>query len=212
VENFKCPGNFLEVWFVSHRKAQMDREASSKTVFEVFPPSSDAPQLSRASFPYTSFTGKWFVVASTLPLWRDKKNVTITYTPVQGEPETTLDDLVEYHNNINDNGAKSSITGVDKLEKKPNGACWKWRGKGLLFIASSVWQVLGYGKLSNTSVGIDWAVTYFEETIFTPCGLDIYSRDPHKISRDALQDIISAVKAVPEVLQLANNFFEVRQD
>lgn len=67
-------------------------------------------------------------VASTLPLWKDKKNVKITYTSISGAVETTFDDLVEY-NKLSDEKGKISntIKGIDRLEENGiNGVSWKW--------------------------------------------------------------------------------------
>ena len=50
--------------------------------------------------------------------------------------------------------------------------------KGWLMIASSKWQVLGYGE--------GWAITYFAKTLFTPAGIDIYIRAEQGISCNAM--------------------------
>ncbi len=73
-------------------------------------------------------------------------------------------------------------------------------------ISSSKWQVLGYGKEQG------WAVTFFEKTLFTPAGLDIYSRDGTGLSEEVLKEIIEKTKAVGgEVGRLAGAFFEVHR-
>lgn len=65
-------------------------------------------------------------VASTLPLWNDKKNVTITYSHIPGEPATTFDDLVQYNKRTDSPGKKpSQVVGIDKKEGS-EGARWKW--------------------------------------------------------------------------------------
>ncbi|KAK4055387.1 hypothetical protein OIO90_003225 [Microbotryomycetes sp. JL221] len=138
--------------------------------------------------------GEWRVsVASTLPLWKDKKNVVIEYNPVKGEASTTLDDLVSYNKRSDKPGTKAStVHGVDRFEgtlrdsdqaaqeqSLTGGPRWKWRGKGWLVIASSHWQVLGHNLTSATqssSTEPQWVVTYFASTLFTPAGLDIYTR------------------------------------
>lgn len=37
------------------------------------------------------------------------------------------------------------------------------------------WEVLGYGETEMDGVKEKWAVTYFEATMFTPQGVDIYT-------------------------------------
>lgn len=71
-------------------------------------------------------------------------------------------------------------------------------------IASSKWQVLGYGD--------GWAVTYFAATLFTPAGIDIYSRTEEGISRELYEEIFEKIKALDGDLQkLAESLFEVKR-
>jgi hypothetical protein len=65
-------------------------------------------------------------VASTLPLWKNKKNVAITYSAIPGEPATTFDDLVTYQmRSAKVGGAPSTVKGIDRLEEGAEGR-WKW--------------------------------------------------------------------------------------
>ncbi|OXG54921.1 hypothetical protein J010_00257 [Cryptococcus neoformans] len=143
-------------------------------------PSSTHPSLSDGpdGFDRSWFMGKWGVVWSTLPLWKDKKDVTITYTPVARRCETRIvefEDLVEYKTRSSTDGSKTNtIKGIDTLSPGSNGATFDWKGKGLLFFVHSHWEVLGYGK--DVEQGLEWAVTYFSKTLFTPAGIDIYVR------------------------------------
>ncbi|KAI0066243.1 hypothetical protein BV25DRAFT_1520346 [Artomyces pyxidatus] len=155
--------------------------------------------------------GTWYVTHSTLPLWKNKKDVTISYTPVDA-PSTSsplqFDDVVEYRAQSSPASAKRSrVVGVDTLDTASRDAAptrFKWRGKGLLMIASSRWQLLGYGP--------SWAVTYFEKTLFTPAGLDIYARTAQGLSEDLVQDIKKGLTAVGgDVGILAESLFEVHR-
>ncbi|OWT41912.1 hypothetical protein C362_00278 [Cryptococcus neoformans Bt1] len=183
-------------------------------------PSSTHPSLSDGpdGFDRSWFMGKWGVVWSTLPMWKDKKgklncrgkcvryfpyqkseslcaiDVTITYTPVARRCETRIvefEDLVEYKTRSSTDGSKTNtskcqdeepgrcanenaVKGIDTLSPGSNGATFDWKGKGLLFFVHSHWEVLGYGK--EVEQGLEWAVTYFSKTLFTPAGIDIYVR------------------------------------
>lgn len=190
-----------------------------------------------------------YSVASTLPLWNDKKNVTITYSPLAGHPATTFDDLVQYNKRSDPVGKHaSSVKGVDKLEEG-TGSRWKWsvratklftelysmfltvpadcshrRGKGWLMIASSHWQLLGYRLLPPSSVAAsaaappddpEWVVTYFSATMFTPAGLDIYSRT--KTMSDAFVDrLVGEIKnlggEVAECCNKGDGMFRIPHD
>src|ERR1700742_2556575 len=92
--------------------------------------------------PSVSFLqGKWHVTHSTLPMWKKNQNGTITYTSLPQNAEL-LDDLVEYQP-LNSNKQKK-VEGIDTPDAHTK-AVYSWRGKGLLKIVSSHWQVLGYG-------------------------------------------------------------------
>ncbi|KAG8697800.1 hypothetical protein FRC09_007637 [Ceratobasidium sp. 395] len=186
----------------------------------VHPPDSFHPSLSRDEFDIDKFMGKWHVIQSTLPLWKNRSDVTITYTPlVSAAPSTTpstdpirFDDIVEYRSRSSPGSSRSKVVGIDTLQPAPKGApegyrpagSYQWRGKGWLKIASSQWQVLGYDERAG------WAVTYFSKTLFTPAGLDLYVRDPGSVSKELVDEILKAAKGLGgEVGKLAEGFFEV---
>lgn len=59
-------------------------------------------------------------------MWKDKKNVKITYSAIPGEPETTFDDVVSYESRSAKPGkAPSTVRGIDRLEEGATGV-WKW--------------------------------------------------------------------------------------
>jgi len=161
--------------------------------------------------------GKWCVVHSTLPLWKDKKDVTITYTlPESPEPLKALafeplrfDDTVQYRSaTASSSSSPWTVKGVDTLIVAPEnssfepGASFQWRGKGLLTLVSSRWQVLGYGE--------GWVVTFFSKTIFTPAGIDIYSRDEKGVSKELYDQIMMGLSKHEETKKIAEGMFEVR--
>lgn len=78
-------------------------------------------------------------------------------------------------------------------------------------IASSHWEVLGYGEVEG---GGQWAVTYFAKTMFTPAGIDVYSRAEGGLPREFLGEIKEALAGIEDVgvRQLAGVIFEVRRD
>lgn len=88
--------------------------------------------------------GTWHVLHSTLPMWKSKRNVRITYTRLEpsspsiaAENTDRLDDVVTYQGL--DSEKEHRIHGVDSA----SGAIgttdtWDWRGKGWLMIASTL--------------------------------------------------------------------------
>jgi hypothetical protein len=149
-------------------------------------------------------TGTWHVTHSTLPMWKKARNVTITYSPTTQDP-TKLGDLVKY-NPLQSDKVKT-ISGVDT----PAGSgSWNWRGNGWLMIASSHWEVLGWGEEEDESRN-SWVVTYFAKTLFTPAGIDLYSRSKEGLKPETVELITKAIKenAAEVVRALAGEMFVI---
>jgi hypothetical protein len=74
------------------------------------------------------------------------------------------------------------------------------RGRGMLAIATSHWQVLGYSLSSSTnspsSAASEWVVTYFSSTLFTPAGLDVYARDPSTLTEDYVEGLVKKLEGL----------------
>ncbi|CDR45826.1 RHTO0S11e05270g2_1 [Rhodotorula toruloides] len=110
---------------------------------ELHQPNSTAPSLAPAQVPYDRLLGTWRVVASTLPLWKNKRDVTITYTRIDGEEETTFDDLVKFSKQSAKIGSSQwEVKGVDRLERdlEGNGARWKWAGSRSRLRTGNSWD------------------------------------------------------------------------
>lgn len=168
----------------------------------------------------TWISGPWHVTHSTLPMWKKNRNVLITYTPLPTSPPH-LDDLVTYQPL---HGSKTkSVRGVDKPFSVPNVEAtaeapsddslaslgYNWRGKGWLAIASSKWEILAWGEEEG---GNAYAVTFFAKTLFTPAGVDVYSREG-ALRAETVEGIKAALKGLGgEVEKLAGEMFEVGMD
>ena len=165
----------------------------------IHPPNTSEAVFAAATFPYDRLMESWAVVgevsgrsleksdaittASTLPLWRKRKNVTITYSPLEGvDPSESFLDTVTFNNiNSDENKDPSTVVGIDVHDKNApdnltedreatstdlNGLRFKWDGKGLLSVSSAKWQVLGFFLAQDsTRHDEDWVVTYFASTL-----------------------------------------------
>ncbi|KAK8219683.1 hypothetical protein M8818_000657 [Zalaria obscura] len=177
------------------------------------PPEYEAPSLS-------FLHGTWHVTHSTLPMWKSKRNVRISYTPlppstpsVSAEHTDRLDDIVTYQGL---SGTKvHEVHGVDKASSESRDS-WDWRGKGWLMIASSHWEVLGWGQEQATQDGKpnNWAVTYFAKTLFTPAGIDIYSSSESGLQEETVLSIKRALTEIYDegVKKLAGEILEIKRD
>ena len=179
----------------------------------------------------------WAVTHSTLSMWRSAQNVRITYKPYvkPGEEKKTgdgaaaaaatsvaIDDLVEYEKkDAEPVGANiKTVEGIDRPDPaQPLGAAFDWRGKGWLKIASSHWEILGYGERPIHATAQEgaaaaagekdrverWAVTWFAPTLFTKEGIDIYSDRMDGLSEETLSAVMAALKkleSAPKIVTL----------
>lgn len=154
-------------------------------------------------------------------MWKKARNVCITYTPIANTSPPQIDDVVTYQ--ALSSPAVKTIHGVDKPFDVPNTAptvdvgggeaaslAYTWRGKGWLMIASSKWEILGCGEEEET--GNSWAVTYFAKTLFTPEGVDFYSRKGNLAPKTVESIKAALVELGGNVAKLGGEVFEVRLD
>ncbi|KAL6864142.1 hypothetical protein J3F83DRAFT_742672 [Trichoderma novae-zelandiae] len=134
----------------------------------------------------------WTVTHSTLSMWRDARNVRITYKSLPAKPDGRLriDDLVEYEPSDKANVLRS-VAGVDTQSS----GGWDWRGKGWLFFVGSHWELLGWGEETRADGEVErWAVTWFAPTMFTKEGLDVYSDRREGLSEESYGRIEEALR------------------
>jgi hypothetical protein len=157
-----------------------------------------------------TLAGKWHVTHSTLPLWKDKRNVCITYTPL---PDGRIDDHATYQ--ALSSPKIKSVDGIDTPSASAGEGVYDWRGKGWLKIASSHWEILGFGEEEGhgEEKGNQWCVTWFEKTLFTPRGMDVYSRRKEGCREETVQAIREALAGLgqEECRVLAAKLSEVRR-
>ncbi|TDZ39680.1 hypothetical protein C8034_v011083 [Colletotrichum sidae] len=141
----------------------------------------------------------WSVTHSTLSMWRDARNVRISYAALPAKPDGTarIDDLVEYESNKStpSTGVKS-VKGVDTASKAGDTFAWDWRGKGWLFFVGSHWEVLGWGEKEVNGAVERWAVTWFAPTLFTKEGVDVYCDRKEGLSEATYQEVLGALKGL----------------
>jgi len=123
--------------------------------------------------------GTWFIVHSDSPLWLkgDKTSPTLNYTLSEKKGEYRMLDETKYTKN----GKHKTIAGYDHAV--PNeAAAYIWKGKGMLFFATSKWRVCFQDEKHQ------WAVIAYSKTLFTAEGVDILCRTP-TLSESTVQDI-----------------------
>lgn len=184
------------------------------------PTFSSTPQPKDRSNPSIPWLAEaWHITHSTLPMWKSKRNVRITYTPLPPSAESIaaentdrIDDLVTYQTLKSDK--VQSVKGLDKAVESKDGkegrGEWDWRGRGWLAIAGSHWEILGWGEEDS---GNKWIVSMFAKTLFTPAGIDVYSLREEGVSGETLEGIKEALQAIEDegVKKLAGEVFEIQR-
>ncbi len=113
--------------------------------------------------------GKWYINQSNFPMWLkgDKTSPAFNYTIIKKKKGLYLADKVTYRKN----GKTKSINGIDKPLDTANRE-FMWRGNGLLRLLKSKWEIL------HLDANEQWAIIFFRQTLFTPQGYDVISRNP----------------------------------
>jgi len=169
--------------------------------------SSDS-QSAAFSPPSLDFLGRtWSVTHSSLPMWRSARNVRITYTPLPNIPNK-VSDLVEYESlspSFITSGVKK-IKGVDTSSVEGDLSAWDWRGSGLLFFVSSHWEILGWGERDlGDGEKERWVVTWFQKTVFSAEGVDVYSDRKEGGSEGLVQEILEELRKLEELGELVGD-------
>lgn len=178
--------------------------------------------------PLSWLAGTWYFTHSTLPIWKDKRNVRITYTIYDenaaktNQKQQRLDDVVEYQEAGSDK--VKQVRGREYTSPGSDTRAWDWRGKGIIKIASSHWEILGWADDSRRLVGAtdgdvesrgnQWMVTYFIKTVFTPAALDFYCRVPDGLGEREVAGIKDALRELgdPELERLMGELYVCKHD
>jgi len=151
--------------------------------------------MNSPSEPNPTVTGRWYIVRTSLPLWRRWQNPSVTYNPL---PDGRILDVV-----FGTSGGQKPrlVLGVDRVQ--PDGS-YRWRGlTPLTRLTSSRWRVVHAEQ--------DWALTHFEKTLFTPEGIDVYARAP-RLAADMDEHVAGAIAASKLAAPFADALFEPVHD
>lgn len=113
-----------------------------------------------------SLEGRWYIHLTDFPMWLkgDRVNPTFNYTVQERNGIFGLLDEVMFVKN----GKNKAIRGFDTPINKENSK-FEWRGNGWMKILKSRWEILYTTQ--------EWAIIYFEKTLFTPKGYDVIARN-----------------------------------
>ncbi|KAK4224990.1 hypothetical protein QBC38DRAFT_484173 [Podospora fimiseda] len=160
------------------------------------PPNTPSQSFSPPTLSFLSRT--WSITHSSLSMWRNARNVRITYSPLPSPSTNKISDLVEYESKSPTflTSGVNRIRGIDTLSQ--NTGSWDWRGSGFLFFVTSHWEILGWGQDEET--GEKWIVTWFQKTVFSAEGIDVYSDRKEGMSEGLRERVLGGVKGLEENL------------
>ena len=136
----------------------------------------------------------WTVTHSSLAMWRDARNVRITYTEMPETNGQQIGDLVEYEPTKSAKPKLKNVRGVDTVAES-----FKWRGSSWLFFVTSRWEILGWGEVLSADgkeVVERWVVTWFAATTFTKEGIDFYSDRKEGMSKETYERIVEGLNGL----------------
>ncbi|MBM4776570.1 MAG: hypothetical protein GQE15_02615 [Archangiaceae bacterium] len=127
--------------------------------------------------PMERLAGRWHVVATTFPMWRNRCDVSFTYGPLSVQ---TMSDRVGF----TEGTEQHVLPGID-TQHPVVPTHFTWRGEGLLSLFASEWDVVAVGPQDA------WVVLTFGATLATPAGADIIARSP-RLDDETLRQIVTA--------------------
>ena len=116
----------------------------------------------------TDLEGRWHINQSNFPMWLkgDRTSPSLNYAIANRKSDMFLLDKVIYLKN----GKEKAINGISR-PLDSNNSEFVWRGKGISGLLKSEWKILHIDTVTQ------WAIIYFEKTLFTPKGYDVISRN-----------------------------------
>ena len=121
--------------------------------------------------PLQSLSGQWYVVRSTLSLWRSRVNPGIRYGVESGDDDV-MSDLVTY----GEQRSQSKITGTDyRVAGEANGYVWKGN-QILTCCVTSRWGIAGMTRGFSTRGGIGChgdGISFLPRCVTLECDLGI---------------------------------------
>ena len=129
------------------------------------------------SLSLTQLEGIWYINKSNFKMWLKSANhnPTFNYTIAYQKKCKGLKDVVAYQKNKK----PKQIIGFDKPQNEQN-TQFVWRGKGLLSLFKSKWQIIYYSN--------EFAIIHFQKTLVTGAGYDVISRQK-KLSAETFHNV-----------------------
>lgn len=161
--------------------------------------------------PTEKLLGSWHITHTTSPVWKDKRNVVVTYTALPSKSHSArpqLDDLITYQ--TLESRKSQTMHGTDTPSAAGLGS-WTWRGNGWLKFVTSQWEILGYEALEREGKEGSWLVVLAQKSLFTPAVLNVCTRGKDGLESERLEAVKVALKGLEheELKVLVDGLYEV---
>ena len=155
--------------------------------------------------------GQWFIVHTSLPFWRDKRNITIAYSTACPQPTPTniINDTVTYQALGSDK--LKTVQGINTVSQGKRQGAWDWRGSGWVKVVSNHWEILGYGSGESGDEGW-WILIHTQKSFFTPAAVHVYSRNQKALPEKTRRSLMSTLAQRQDLKELVESTFEVQHD
>lgn len=155
--------------------------------------------------------GQWFVVHTSLPFWRNKRNIQITYS-APPSPALATDLVIDTVTYQVENSAKlKTVQGTNTPAQSEHHGAWDWRGTGFIKVVSNHWEVLGHGDLGAGEKEC-WIVIHTQKSFFTPAAIHVYSRSREPLSEDVLKPLMAALAQHLNLRDLIGNMYQIQHN
>ena len=156
--------------------------------------------------------GLWFITHTSLPFWRDKRNIKITYAaPSSSSPlrlnADPITDAVTYQ--PPGSATLKTVQGVNTRAQGGRDGAWDWRGSGWVKVVSNHWEILGYG---GGEEGGCWMVIFTHKSFFAPAAVHVYSRGKEALGEETRKALMGALARRRDLKDLVGSVFLVQQD
>ncbi|KAF2499671.1 hypothetical protein BU16DRAFT_557983 [Lophium mytilinum] len=176
-----------------------------------FRPPSTALHLKPTSLPSFQaplsdlFTGDWFILRSSNPFWKDKRNVRLHYNPAPSGSH--IEDTACYQTMISD--TVKIVVGKDTPVDGETGT-YTWQGKGLLRVARGRWEILSF----TARDGGDWMLVFAHKTLFSASAINLLCRRKEGLSKEDLGEVEEWLNGVEDekFQQAARGVFDIKQE
>lgn len=155
--------------------------------------------------------GQWFIVHTSLPFWRDKRNITIAYSTACSQTASTniINDTTTYQALGSDK--LKTVQGTNTVAQGKRQGAWDWRGSGWVKVVSNHWEILGYGSGESGHEGW-WIVIHTQKSFFTPAAVHVYSRSQKALPEKTRRSLMSALAQRRDLKELVESTFEIQHD